>query len=175
MSQKIKVYRLGARPGEILVMGQRTYKCEDADIVEVEIPDGDSLENLYGGGNAPHLLNYSLEEQDTGLLFIDGKKIYVRTFTGLGGPANQRMDIRISNPGQISNITQYYGTISSNDNTVVYPLPALGDAAGGINQALQWSTSVYFSKAQGMAYVRSYSNRNGFPIILTLYYTKNFE
>lgn len=80
---------------------------------------------LQGGsdGGAAEVMNYSLEEQDTGRLWLDGKKIYQRTIPcgGLPNAAIKEVPHGIAN---IQHVVRFYGT--SNNGDVFVALPHVG-------------------------------------------------
>lgn len=81
----------------------------------------EELEALASGGGG---VSYSTEEQDTGLTWIDGKKIYQRTFVKTN-IAEADTEVLIAQVGstlnviEITGFTDIEGTISPLDSQVV--------------------------------------------------------
>lgn len=105
--------------------------------------------------------NFSTSEIDTGFTWIDGKKIYKKSFS-FGGMASGKKTINhgISNLGTVINI---FGSMSN--GTTTYPLPSV--MIGGLNyqvQAQVKATTIELDTGvDRTAYTSSF---------LTLYYTK---
>ncbi len=63
---------------------------------------------------------YSTDEVDTGKVWIDGKKIYRKVYTGTKVAGT---DLVFPNPPDIDAIIQYSGTVTGGSTTNTYPIP----------------------------------------------------
>lgn len=113
-----------------------------------------------GGGNGGGI-NYSFEEQSTGLTWVDGKKIYQKTieYTGLKSGGETGIPLGVEN---IDNVIQSWGI--------------------GIDSALGWWVNVphvHFNPSSGVTlwcdrnncYLGSGYNRSNHTFYITVQYT----
>ena len=113
-----------------------TYQAQK-NIVDVSQKYIGLLENAEGGSGAGGI-DYSTEEQDTGLKWTDGKKIYQRTISSSAVSLNENSWGTIYNDTSIGNIAQLINVQYQNSN-------------GGLYNAFNYKTSgnnlqaIYFS------------------------------
>lgn len=113
---------------------------------------------------------YSLAETFTGKFWIDGKKIYRTcidvTLTGGASTLNRFAVL----PTNISDITTWQLNIQN--ETYILPVPNIGDNAGDVASALQYSVTAFMHKSTGEVRVRAYSSRSGWKLRGIIEYTK---
>lgn len=109
----------------------------------------------------PGLSSYSTSEQDTGVTWIDGKKIYKKTINFGSLPNNTSKSV---NTG-ISNMDTFitYEGVSTNGITV-FVLPSLRPFGTTLE------IGIWFSKTE--VTIETGSDRTGFSAYITIYYTK---
>lgn len=109
----------------------------------------------------PGLSSYSTSEQDTGITWIDGKKIYKKTinFGSLPNNASKSVNTGISN---MDTFITYEGV--STNGTTVFVLPSLRPFGATLE------IGIWFNKTE--VTIEAGSDRTGFSAYVTLYYTK---
>ena len=118
---------------------------------------------MKGGGDTPGGggISYSTEEQDTGLTWIDGKKIYQLTVDCGAGPINTTKDV----PHGIDNIDtiiNMYGVGISSSNTGPIPL-VMPNGTGQIRLAINANDVKLISNSDTSGVINIY---------VTMQYTK---
>ena len=120
------------------------------------------------GINGLGLLNYSTDEQDTGLKWINGKSIYQRSFTTTLGGENTFKDIVIHSDLDLTLRLEVF----TYNGTYVIPIPNIGEAGGGASAGLPYSITMSLQRSNNALRIRNYSNRTGYTAHATVWYTK---
>lgn len=127
----------------------------------IKVP-ADSGITIDGSGNAyvPKPVNYSTDEEDTLLLWVDGKKIY-RKVIDIGALPNSTTK-QVAHGITYDTIVSLKGICSDSDNTYL-PLPAVATASQYAIELSVDNTNVVITTAQ---------NRSAFSGYVILEYTK---
>ena len=108
-------------------MTQNSCECTKPEIVVVPV-HGLSLaldKTALGGGTGPSVpgIDYSLEEQWTGKLWLDGKKVYQKTMA-CGALPNTKMVQIPMGIENIDNVIAFEGVAWGNGQVITLPRPA---------------------------------------------------
>ena len=115
--------------------------------------------------------SYSLDEQDTGCKWIDGKPIYQRTFTVSLGTANTSADIYIH--ADFDQMVQLEAFANSDQYQI--PIPSFGEQSGGHSTAVQYSIAASIQRAAKTIRIRNYNDRSAYQAVATIWYTKTTD
>lgn len=141
-----------------------TYQAQK-NIVDVSQKYIGLLENAEGGSGAGGI-DYSTEEQDTGLKWIDGRKIYQKTATlsNISISANSATDVNISD--YFSNISLIIEAECISDNAII-PTIMINSALSPYSIGLSFDIS-----SNHITFTRGSGGAATLTAYLTLRYTK---
>ena len=141
-----------------------TYQAQK-NIVDVSQKYIGLLENAEGGSGAGGI-DYSTDEQDTGLKWIDGKKVYRKTIS-VGAMPNATIKNVDHNITNLDTVISASGMVYRTDDQSYYTLPLVHSFAASNNISIS-VTGTQISLATG--YNWSTITDNGYVTIL---YTKS--
>lgn len=102
-------------------------------------------------------VNYSIQEQDTGLKWIDNRPIYQKTYTGTAGTTFTQLEADFANE-----IIKTEGYIYKN---------GLGVSIGGISNSNTWTFAVHVAADNSLG-VSTGNDTNGGDYVVTVFYVK---
>lgn len=153
-----------------LSSGEKKEITFDVGVQRLAITNANGTDGGGGGGG----VSYDIDEQDTGLTWINGKKIYQQSFT-------------ISNIGSISVYTVGYLSKDTTDEIVSikgiaistggygsYPLPFVSPSGANYNISI-YVEHPLSSQDFRIACKPMSSDYGGFKVIITVQYTKKEE
>lgn len=149
---------------EVLASFKKDIACgfqAQKNLVDISAKYLGELEAAYDGGGVGGI-NYSTDEQDTGLKWIDGSAIYQKTINFGALPSSsttKSVEHGISNMAYIVNI---FGVTT--DGTNMFPIMLTDDSSTGIVRLLMNKTNLQ---------VWTGTDRSSYSAYITIQYTKS--